>query len=128
MAFATVSDLEARWRPLSDSEKEKAGVLLEDASAYLSALICVCPMDSEQEPILRKVTCSMVQRSMSADMDAFGLSSMSMTAGSYSQSMSYANPSGDFYLTGFEKKLLAKWWCGDQVIGTIRPKVWCLHD
>lgn len=121
MAFATVSDLEARWRPLSETERSKAEVLLEDASAYLSALVCPDPNCDGQTNILRTVTCSMARRSMSSEMDAYGLSSMQITAGPYSQSVSYANPSGDFYLTGFEKKLLG---IGGMVIGTIRPIVW----
>lgn len=121
MSFATVSDLEARWRTLSDSEKDKAEVLLEDASAYLSALVCVDPASESQQAILRTVTCSMVIRSMSSEQDAFGLSSTSMTAGPYTQSFHFANPSGDFYLTAFERKLLG---IGNQVIGTIRPVVW----
>ena len=34
-SFATVDDLEARWRPLSEAEAERAVALLSDASAIL---------------------------------------------------------------------------------------------
>lgn len=120
MAFATVADLEARWRPLTTEEESRASVLLDDAAVYLSALVTVDPADEEQAAVLKTVSCSMVQRVMSADVDTYGLSQTSMTAGSYTQSMTFANPSGDFYLTGFEKVMLG---ISGSRIGTIRPKV-----
>ena len=120
MAFATVADLEARWRPLTTEEESRASVLLDDAAVYLSALVTVDPTDEEQAAVLKTVSCSMVQRVMSAAVDTYGLSQTSMTAGSYTQSMTFANPSGDFYLTGFEKVMLG---ISGSRIGTIRPKV-----
>lgn len=123
VAFATVDDLEARWRPLSSAEQERAEVLLDDAAVYLSALVTVDDSDQEQADVLKVVSCSMVQRVMSSDVDTFGVSQASMTAGSYTQSMTFANPSGDFYLTAMEKKLLG---IASSKLGTIRPKVgWC---
>ena len=83
MAFATVADLEARWRPLTTEEESRASVLLDDAAVYLSALVTVDPTDEEQAAVLKTVSCSMVQRVMSADVDTYGLSQTSMTAGSY---------------------------------------------
>lgn len=123
VAFATVDDLEARWRPLSSAEQERAEVLLDDAAVYLSALVTVDDSDQEQADVLKVVSCSMVQRVMSSDVDTFGVSQASMTAGSYTQSMTFANPSGDFYLTAMEKRLLG---IASSKLGTIRPKVgWC---
>lgn len=125
MAYATVSDLEARWRALNEDEQARAEVLLEDAATYLDALVSIDPDDEEQQKVLSRVSCSMVQRVMSSDTDTYGLASTSMSAGVYSQSMTFANPSGDFYLTGFEKQLLG---VTGAKIGTIRPKVWWLDD
>lgn len=123
MAYATVDDLEARWRPLSTAEQDRAEVLLDDAAVYLSALVTVDDSDQEQADVLKVVSCSMVQRVMSSDVDTFGVSQASMTAGSYTQSMTFANPSGDFYLTAMEKRLLG---IASSKLGTIRPKVgWC---
>lgn len=123
VAFATVDDLEARWRPLSSAEQERAEVLLDDAAVYLSALVTVDGSDQAQADVLKVVSCSMVQRVMSSDVDTFGVSQASMTAGSYTQSMTFANPSGDFYLTAMEKRLLG---IASSKLGTIRPKVgWC---
>lgn len=107
MAYADVSDLVERWRELSTDEQARAAVLLDDASAMLAQLVDVKESDEQQEALLRTVCCSMVIRTMSAtESDSFGASNMSMSAGVYSQSWSYANPSGDMYLTRLEKKML----------------------
>lgn len=119
MAFADVSDLESRWRELSTEEEARANVLLGDASAMLSALVEVDSSDYEQSELLKMVCCDMVIRAMSATAaDAFGVSQTSMTAGPYTQSFSYSNPSGDMYLTKLEKRLLG---ITTSYIGSIRP-------
>lgn len=126
MAFAEVSDIEARWRDLSADEEARAAVLIEDASAMLSSLVTVDDSDEEQAALLKMVTCNVVIRSMSqSDSDLFGVSQTSMTAGPYSQSFSYSNPSGDMYLTKQEKSLLG---IGATKLGYIRPAMRGEHD
>lgn len=126
MAFAEVSDIESRWRELSTDEQSRASVLIDDASAMLTALVDVDTDDDEQAQLLKQVCCSMVIRAMSAtEADAFGASQMSMTAGPYTQSWNYANPSGDMYLTRLEKRLLG---ITSGYIGSIRPKIGHCHD
>ncbi len=126
MAFADVSDLESRWRELSTDEEARANVLLGDASAMLSALVEVDSSDYEQSQLLKMVCCDMVIRAMSATAaDAFGVSQTSMTAGPYTQSFSYSNPSGDMYLTRLEKRLLG---ITTGYIGSIRPMMAGDHD
>lgn len=126
MAFAGVSDIEARWRKLSASEEATAAVLLDDASAALSKLVDVDSHDTEQADILKFVCCSMVIRKMSATKtDTYGVSSMSMTAGPYTQQMAYSNPTGDWYLTKFERRLLG---VTSAYIGSIRPMMAGEHD
>ena len=121
MAYALVSDVEARWRDLSATEETRAAVLIDDASAMLSSLVDVDPNDCAQAALLKTVCCDMVIRAMSAtDSDMFGVSQASMTAGPYSQSMSYSNPSGDMYLTKMEKRLLG---ITQGYIGSIEAKV-----
>lgn len=121
MAYATVSDIESRWRALSQDEQSRASVLIDDASAMLTALVNVDSDDQEQAQLLKQVCCSMVIRAMSAtEADAFGASQMSMTAGPYSQSWSYSNPTGDMYLTKLEKRLLG---ITSGYIGTIEPRI-----
>ena len=121
MAYATVSDLEARWRELTADEESKAGVLLDDAAAILDTLGVFDSSDPNVAANLRTVSCGMVIRAMSNTGD-MGVSQQSMTAGPYTQSWTYSNPSGDMYLTKMDKRLLG---ITSGYIGTIRPKVGC---
>lgn len=110
-SFATVSDLEARWRALDAEEKTRAETLLLDASAYLSSMltkagILISDEDEVQQVNLRTVSCSMVRRIMGVDDDFFGITQFSKTAGSFTASGTSANPNGDMYLTSSEKTLL----------------------
>lgn len=127
MAFAEVSDLEARWRELTTDDEARASVLLDDASAMLEAMVGVVdPAYSDYMNRLKIVTCNMVIRAMSAsEADTFGASNMSMTAGPYSQSFTYANPSGDMYVTKAEKVMLG---ITSSYIGSIRPMMAGDHD
>lgn len=124
MAFATVQDLEARWRTLSDAEQARAAVLLEDAATMLSAQVGVCSGDDEQASILAIVSCSMVQRVMSVTEDVYGVTKGTMTADIYSQSWTYSNPTGDMYITKVEKAMLG---IGETYLTTIRPVIWGEH-
>ena len=126
MAFADVTDLEARWRDLSEDEEAKAAVLLGDASAMLETLVTVNSDDENQAEMLKIVCCNMVQRSMSStDSDLYGVTQQSMSAVGFSQSMSYSNPTGDMYLTRYEKRLLG---INSGYIGSIRPMMAGEHD
>ena len=118
MAYATVSDVEARWRDLDQNEEARAAVLLDDAAAMLDRLVAVDDADEGQAALLKMVSCDMVIRAMGANQA--GLSQSSMTAGPYTQSWTYSNPSGDMYLTKKEKKLLG---ISSGYIGSIRAEV-----
>ena len=126
MAYAAVSDIEARWRDLSTSEEARAGVLIDDASAMLTALVDVDASDAGQAALLKAVCCNMVIRSMIAtEGDTFGLSQQSVTAGPYTQMSSFVNPSGDMYLTKTEKRLRG---VTSGYIRDIRPMMAGEHD
>ncbi|MDU1018173.1 MAG: Gp19/Gp15/Gp42 family protein [Clostridium perfringens] len=100
--FATVSDLEARWRGLSEAEQGRAAVLLGDASALIRDTIPGWGQVSNQT--LLAICCAVVRRAMSVDVDLpDGVSSFNETAGPFTQQMSFANPTGDLYLTRAEK-------------------------
>lgn len=62
MAYATVEDLEKRWRRLTPSERETAGVLLYDASLILDQHVKCADFD-----IMGIVVCNMVRRAMDPD-------------------------------------------------------------
>ena len=118
MAFATVADLEARWRDLSDAEEAQASVLLDDAAAYLQALVEVDPDNEVQAANLKMVSCNMVKRAMSSSAsDAFGVTNATATMGPFSQKVAYANPSGDMYVSKSERAILG---IGTATIGSIR--------
>ena len=106
MAYADVSDLESRWRELTEEEQARAAVLLDDASAMLAASVEVDESDEQQMALLKIVTCNMVQRSMSTGGDMYGVTQQSMTAVGFSQQYTYANPTGDLYITKSEKRML----------------------
>ena len=124
--YATVSDLEARWRTLTESEEARAGVLLTSASAYLTteAERCGVAIDSTDEvqaENLKGVCCDMVKRVMASGVDG-DYTQTSMTAGAYSQSWTLANPSGDMYLSASERTLLG-FPRRVQAFGTIPPLI-----
>ena len=89
--FASSADLKARWPELSD--EQVAGTLLSDASQLIRD---TCP------------GWAMVKRALISGTDNAGLSSAQETAGPYSQTMTYANPTGDLYLTRAEKQRLGQ--------------------
>ena len=111
--FATVTDLEARWRSLTPGEQGTAFVLLEDASQLI---IDQCPRAAgASENTLRRVACSVVKRGMQTP-PVVGAESIQQGAGAYQASVNFSNPSGDLYLSKSEKLSLG---CGRQRAFTI---------
>ena len=101
--YATVGDVTARWRAMSDSEETRCVALLADASDMIRT---TCPnWQAAGADTLRRVTCAAVIRALQSG-DMAGVTQSSQTAGPFSQSWSYSNPSGDLYLTKAEKKAL----------------------
>ena len=110
MAFATYQDIEERWRTLTADEQTRASALLDDASAMLSramrrAGVTITEGDTEQEALIKKACCAMVIRSMVASSSsAYGIDQMQATMGPFGQTVHYANPSGDLYISKQEAK------------------------
>lgn len=101
--LASVSDYRARFGDVEDEGRLAA--MLEDASAMmLSAYLGRFGRpyregDSSRFDLnARAVCCAVVSRSLSAGA-YMGVSQYTETAGSYSGSVTYANPSGDMYLS-----------------------------
>lgn len=122
MAYATISDIEARWRPLDEAEEARASALLDDAAVIIDDLAGIdeSTVDEQTAAKAKIVSCDMVIRAMSMSQDAYGVSQASMTAGPYTQSWTYSSPSGDLYLTKMEKRLLG---IASGYIGSIEPAV-----
>lgn len=103
--FATVSDLEARWRTLSTAEKARATALIDDASALILDLSPDVE-DWASATTLKAIVCAMVKRVMQGPADLDGVTQHQQAAGPFQQGVTFANPSGDLYLTKLEKKRL----------------------
>lgn len=102
MAYATLEDLEVRWKKFDPEDEAKVKTMLEDASAMVDALANGRAVD---EGVACFVVCNAVRRAIAQD-DAMSVKQQTMTAGSYSQSFTYTNPSGDLYFTSAEKRAL----------------------
>jgi len=114
--YATIYDLEARWRTLTDQEIPLAATLLGDAAVRLDA---ACPPSvpaTMQELDARLiVSCEMVKRAMALP-GGIGVTSVQSGAGPYQETTQYANPTGDLYLTKADKALLG---CDVQLAFTV---------
>ena len=103
--WATYQDLEQRWRGLTAVEQARATVLIEDAQSLIKDECAQWERASAET--LRRVVCAIVKRAMNSPLgdDALaGASSTSMSAGPFTQQVSFSNPSGDLYLTKVEKR------------------------
>lgn len=117
VAYATVEDVEARWRPLSDEEKNRAVVLLADAAVRLDAECALPEVPTSQQIAARLiVSCEMVKRAMVAGDAMPGVETIQEGAGPFQTSFKYSNPTGDLYLTKADRKLLG---CGAQAAFTV---------
>lgn len=102
--FASSDDLKDRWPDLSDTKL--AETLLSDASQLIRD---TCPgWALASEATLKAIACAMVKRAMIAGSDNAGLSSTQETAGPFSQTWNFSNPTGDLYLTRTEKQRLGQ--------------------
>lgn len=112
-ALATYDDLLARWTASTTPTEEQAEAALLDASvfvlAYLGGLYDAGNLTDVQEGALTLVTCSVAIRSLSATASGagYGVTQYSQTASSFTEQLTYSNPTGDLYLTSAEKKMLA---------------------
>ena len=91
MAYATVSDLENRWRVLTTEEEAKASALVDDASAFLDVQIEKYRIDAEAKAaVLKSLCCDLVQRRMESQEANTSLSALTQTAGAFSETLSFS--------------------------------------
>lgn len=104
--FATVSDIEALWRPLSDSEKTRAEALIPIVCDSLreEALRVGVDLDAEiaARPtfasVAKSVTVDVVARTLQTSTSSEPMSQMSQTAGPYTVSGTFLNPGGGLFI------------------------------
>ncbi len=110
LSFATASDLESGWRPLTDAEVARADTLLSRASARIRQRfpsvddrIAEGTLDPEI-PLI--VAVAMAQRAMSVT--AEGVSQESQNAGPFAVNRQFSNPMGNLYLGADDIALLSE--------------------
>lgn len=101
-SYAEVSDLEARWRPLTSDEETIAETLLGDASQMIRDRWPATDANLEAETwsldTLIPIVCAMVKTAMQNPGNE-GVESGTVTTGPFSDSRKYANPNGNLYFT-----------------------------
>lgn len=121
--FATLEDYEARFGAVPAPEQPMVEQRLSDASAMMAASMQASGVEYEgaKPPLsdaLVFVCCNIAHRTLQASADAYGVTQYSQGAGGYSESFTYANPSGDMYMTKAEKRMIG---VGDARIGCTYP-------
>lgn len=124
--YATLDDLEKRYHALVGSDATKAQALIDDATAYLINEFTRSGIDPDPanwedyfSQAVTGVVCAMTKRSLATSSGA-DVQSESASVGSYSQTFTYANPTGDIYLKESERRLL-NIPLNETYIGTIAP-------
>ena len=101
--FATVEDLESRWRGLSEQERKRAAVLLEDATDLIKSS---APRWQHASLVtLKRIACAVVKRALQAEPRGL-LASEMHTTGPFTDQYAYSNPEGDLFLRAAELKQL----------------------
>lgn len=100
--YATVDDLKARWPDFPTGAEVHAAVLLEDASALVRAAAPGMLADAQ---ILKIIVCEMVQKVMTAPDAGADVASLNMTAGPFSQQVTYRG-SSDLFVSKKHLKML----------------------
>ena len=116
-AYATVEDVSAGFRELTQDETNTCTALLEEAAVLIDAVAPDASADKK-----KVVSCWMIRRaisSLSTNSVPMGATQGSMTAGPYTQSWTFGTGSsaGELYLSKKDKTLLG---VGDR-IGSYSP-------
>lgn len=112
MAYATVDNVAAGFRELTEDERTRCTALLDEAAIIIDSYNADADTDSK-----RLVSCRMVRRQFGDGQDTgafpMGASQGSVSAMGYSQTWTLASGStGELYLSKLEKKLLG---VGDRI-------------
>lgn len=104
--FATVADITALWRPLSEAEKERAEALLPVVSDSLRQEAIKVGKDLDQmladgevlENVLRSVVVDVVARTLMKSTDSEPMTQFSESALGYSASGTFLVPGGGLFI------------------------------
>jgi len=109
-SLVTVEELEAFWRPLTDTEKTRAETLLLVASNRLRGMAEKIGVNLDDKVNASEIYKSNVQyvimeavkRAILTPTDQAPVNSQQMTAGPYSENIVFTNPSGDLWFKNAE--------------------------
>lgn len=112
-SLVTVEELEAFWRTLTETEKTRAETLLLVASNRLRGMAEKIGIDLDAKITASEIYKSNVQyvimesvkRALVTPIDQAPVNSQQITAGPYSENITFTNPSGDLW---FKKSDLAE--------------------
>lgn len=103
--FATIIDLQNRWRPLEDCEQNRASTQLAAASRMIRRLYPTVDDRIESGDLdvesVKDVICAMVARAMTP-LDEVDVIADTDTRGPFSKTRKYSRPRGGLYLTDDE--------------------------
>lgn len=125
--YATVDDLSVFWRPITESETDRANDLLTLASSRLRVYADAAGIDLNQKVedstdfanIAKWVVMEAVKRAMATPTDVPPVDNYSQSAGPYSENYRFTNPSGDLWFKKSELKALGI--SGNQIVDSITP-------
>lgn len=126
--YATVDDLSTYWRPILESETDRANFLLALASSRLRVFASDVGVDfdgrvkydDDYAQTAKWVVMEAVKRALATPTDVPPVENYSQTAGPYSENYRFTNPSGDLWFKKTELKALGL--AGVQTAGSITPK------
>lgn len=101
--FATADDLARTWHAFTDDETVRVDALMDTASVIVMAWAGW--WRRVPAAVLRVVVCDMVKRSLLNE-DMGGITQSTQTANGFTEALTYANPSGDLYLSSLNKQML----------------------
>lgn len=123
--FASIEQLEAFWKDLSDTDEPRATVLLELASNRLRLIgedvaVDVDARVSASEAYastISWVVMEAVKRALLTPTDQQPVDTFQQTAGPYSENYKYTNPSGDLWFKKSELSVIGLY--GNQTLSSI---------
>jgi len=108
MPYATPDDFRTRAPHLGAVPELRLVALLIDATAIIDATLH--DPSRVDLTVARSVACAMVRRALGDDADgttdAPGARTIQQTAGPFAQTLTYANPTGELYVTAAERRAL----------------------
>lgn len=112
--YATITDLEAYWRPLDESEESRATQMITIASSRLRLYASNSGIDidakiaesTDYAEAVKWVVMEATKRALSTPIDTPPVDSYSQAAGPYSENYKFTNPSGDLWFKKAELKTL----------------------